>query len=167
MISGPVVYSWANGLLTCAKTSQVAARFEQPEPRTLVYWSRMIPYGISRCSLLATPAIVKEFSHERPRWVFYALPMWLVAESQAASVGVRTTSAPNARRVASFSYKGCQGKCYDGTWDGTHKRHLIRQGDDHRISLIYSIQYPSMGSGIGRVTLIAHAIARPIPEWKC
>lgn len=32
-----------------------------------------------------------------------ALPIWLSGESQAASVGVRMTSAPRARNRASFS----------------------------------------------------------------
>jgi hypothetical protein len=33
----------------------------------------------------------------------FATPMWLSGASHAASVGVRTTSAPSARSVASFS----------------------------------------------------------------
>ena len=45
------------------------------------------------------------------------LPIWLSGESQGASVGVRTTSAPSARRRASFSCpkkKRKEGRCYYG-----------------------------------------------------
>ena len=33
---------------------------------TFRYWSKMIACGISRCRRRATPAIVKEFSHDTP-----------------------------------------------------------------------------------------------------
>lgn len=62
-----------------------------------------------------------------------ALPICDSGESQAASVGVRTTSAPRARKAASFSCRGTRLLRHE---IGTEKRdtyegHLVRHRNDH------------------------------------
>ena len=46
----------------------------------------------------------------------------------------------------------------------TYQRHLIRKGYDYRITLIYSIQYVFRRASLRFFTLMAQAIAKPIPS---
>jgi hypothetical protein len=99
IISGPVVYSCAKGLLTYKyETKNDHTSALRHDRQTFRYWSSIIPCGISRSSFSATPAIVEEFSHEttgnlivglylygslespkQPQWV-YGPPRRLVRE---------------------------------------------------------------------------------------
>lgn len=149
MISGPVVYSWARELLTW--DIQIKAK-NNPNYRSIRFhigpkWLHeefRVVIALRHLRSLRNSGTRVQVKKVR------GLPIWLSGESQGASVGVRTTSAPSARRRASFS---CQkkkrkekGRCYYGfekkkVAGDTYQRHLIRKGYDYRITLIYSIQY--------------------------
>ena len=91
--------------------------------------------------------------------------MWDSGESHAASVGVLTTSAPSARKAASFSYSEYSEYMYRSIRKKhTYERHFVRHRDNHGISLICSIQHRvAAGRAMGVMTLTAQAIASPIP----
>jgi hypothetical protein len=48
----------------------------------------------------------------------------------------------------------------------TYQGHLIRKGYDYSITLIYSIQYAFWTASVRSFTLMAQAIANPIPSIK-
>jgi hypothetical protein len=92
------------------------------------------------------------------------LPMWLSGESKAASVGVRTTSAPRALRVASFSWDVIR-KESRGREGSAHERHLVRHSDDHGITLVSAV-FSDRRLCRRDSTLTAQAMARPMPVKK-
>lgn len=132
---------------------------------TLRYWSRMIPPGICCCRRSATPAIVKEFSHEacmRSKWMLYLCG---IRESPRRPLSVcgRPLRQVRAGRLPS-PIVARQPDMHENGRQGTYEGHFVGHRDDHGISLICSIQHAFRLEGMNSLTLTAHAIARPIPE---
>ena len=145
MISGPVVSSWASGLLTYRIVRRAQAIYSD-STRTLRYWSRMMPPGIWLCNFCATPAIVKEFSHERYSSMIWMLYLYVTLGSPKLLrlVYGRLLRQVHEGRLPSPIDHSVSKTDKSVTRRATYQRHLVRHRYDDGISLIYSIQHMSV-----------------------